>query len=183
MKFFLQDNPLLTYVGTDIMPFCFATCFRRSPKLQFIQTDLSNLSGIEVLPRGCDLVLAKDLFNHMTLPDAVDAVKRVVGLRPRFLLTHIHSNADNTGWERRIDKHLHYTRYDYNKSPFSLPFPVIEIQRISSDSAYVLYEIVPEGSSPQPAATQQLRPPPVGDPQRFSLVAENTLTVAAATPS
>ena len=28
------------------------------------------------------------------------------------------------GWEKRIDKHLHYTRWDYNKPPFSLPFPV-----------------------------------------------------------
>merc|ERR1719323_708235 len=78
MKFFLQDNPMLAYVGTDIQPFCFAQSFKRSPRLQFIQTDLSNLTGIEVLPQGVDLVLAKDVFNHMTLPDAVDALKRVV---------------------------------------------------------------------------------------------------------
>ncbi|CAJ1352116.1 unnamed protein product [Effrenium voratum] len=64
---------------------------------RFIQTDLSNLSGIEVLPQGCDVILAKDVFNYMALPDAaghpgraaeVNAVKRAVSLRPRFLLTH-----------------------------------------------------------------------------------------------
>ncbi|CAE7843377.1 unnamed protein product, partial [Symbiodinium microadriaticum] len=32
----------------------------------------------------------------------------------------VHSDADNCGWEKRIDKHLHYTKYDYNKTPFSL---------------------------------------------------------------
>ncbi|CAJ1427808.1 unnamed protein product [Effrenium voratum] len=41
-----------------------------------------------VLPQGCDVILAKDVFNYMALPDAVNAVKRAVSLRPRFLLTH-----------------------------------------------------------------------------------------------
>lgn len=180
MKYFLQDNPLLTYVGADIMPFCFAANFRRFPRLHFIQTDLSNLSGIEVLPRGCDLILAKDVFNHMTLPDAVDAVKRVVGTRPRFLLTHVHGAADNTGWERRIDKHLHYTRYDYNKPPFSLPFPATEIQRISDEAYFVLYEIMPEGSVPQPRRVDRMQPPTVGELDQYSLVAEGEWVEPAA---
>lgn len=120
MRYFLQDHPLVSYVGADIMPYCLAANFKRFPRLHFLQTDLSNLSGIEILPRGCDLVLAKDVFNHMTLPDAVNAVKRVVSTRPRFLLTHVHSAADNSGWEKRIDKHLHYTRYDYGKPPMQL---------------------------------------------------------------
>ncbi|CAE8584757.1 unnamed protein product, partial [Polarella glacialis] len=111
MRYWLEENPLVTYVGADITPFCLAVNFRRFPKMQFIQTDVSNLTGIEVLPQGCDLVLAKDVFNHMVLPDAVNAIRRVIGTRPRFLLTHVHAAADNTGWEKRIDKHLHYTKY------------------------------------------------------------------------
>ncbi|CAK9063692.1 unnamed protein product [Durusdinium trenchii] len=88
MQYFLDEHPLISYVGVDITPFCLAINFRRFPKMQFIQTDLSNLSGIEVMPQGCDVILAKDVFNYMTLPDAVNAVKRSVSLKPRFLLTH-----------------------------------------------------------------------------------------------
>eukprot|EP00931_Biecheleriopsis_adriatica_P038170 TRINITY_DN21891_c0_g1_i1.p1 TRINITY_DN21891_c0_g1~~TRINITY_DN21891_c0_g1_i1.p1 ORF type:complete len:812 (+),score=183.46 TRINITY_DN21891_c0_g1_i1:60-2495(+) len=183
MRYFLEDNPLVTYVGVDITPFCLAVNFRRFPKMQFIQTDVSNLTGIEVMPQGCDLVLAKDVFNYMTLPDAVNAVKRTVGLRPRFLLTHVHSWADNTGWEKRIDKHLHYTKYDYNKPPFSLPFPAVEIQRISEEAYFVLYEITPEGVQPPPSRVERMAVPSIGELDRFSLVADGDMVAPEAASS
>lgn len=160
MQHFLKDHPLFNYVGVDIMPYCLAVNFRRFPRSQFIQTDLSNLSGIEVLPQGVDLVIAKDLMNHMVLPDAIGALRRIVATRPRFLLTHVDTASDNTGWEKRIDLHLHYTRYDYNKPPFCLPYPVVEIQRISESQCFVLYEITPEGATTTPAPKiERLRVP------------------------
>merc|ERR1719171_3115879 len=131
MSPWLKDHPLVTYVGVDMMPYCLAVNFRRFPRMQFIQTDLSNESGIEVLPQGMDLVIAKDVFNHMVLPDAISAIRRIVSTKPRFLLTHVHTDSDNTGWAKRIDYHLHYTRWDYNKPPFSMPFPAVDVQRIS----------------------------------------------------
>jgi len=178
MQYFLKDHPLLSYVGVDIMPWCLAVNFRRFPKLQFIQTDLSNLTGIEVLPQGCDLVFAKDLFNHMVLPDAINAMKRVIGARPRYLLTHVHGSADNTGWEKRIDKHLHYTRYDYNKPPFSLPYPATDVQRISDEAYFVLYEISPEGATPAPLRVEHIGLPPFADFENFTTVADGELTDA-----
>eukprot|EP00913_Durusdinium_trenchii_P026627 g24983.t1 len=96
-RYFLDEHPLISYVGVDITPFCLAINFRRFPKMQFIQTDLSNLSGIEVMPQGCDVILAKDVFNYMTLPDAVNAVKRSVSLKPRFLLTHAGTPGSHDG--------------------------------------------------------------------------------------
>ena len=63
MQYFLKEHPFLTYVGVDIMPYCLAVNFRRFPKMHFIQTDLSNLTGVEVLPLGCDLIIAKDRFH------------------------------------------------------------------------------------------------------------------------
>jgi len=179
MQHWLKEHPMLTYVGVDIVPFCLAVNFRRFPKMQFVQTDLSNLNGIEVLPKGCDLIVAKDVINHMVLPDAVNAIRRIVNLRPRFLLTHIHTAADNTGWEKRIDKHLHYTRYDYNKSPFLLPFPVADIQRISEEAAFVLYEISPEGAVPPPARIERMELPSSNNVDSFSLVAEGEFYEAA----
>jgi hypothetical protein len=172
MQYFLQEHPMITYCGVDIMPYCLAYNFRRFPRMQFIQTDLSNDTGIEVMPQGCDLVIAKDVFNHMVLPDAVNAVRRIVNLRPRFLLTHIHTEANNTGWEKRIDKHLHYTRYDYNKPPFSLPFPVAEVQRISEEAYFVLYEITPDGKVPPPPRIERLQLPSSDNVDDFSLVSE-----------
>lgn len=172
MQYFLKEHPMVSYVGVDIVPTCLAINFRRFPKMQFIQTDLSNLTGIEVLPQGCDLVIAKDVFNHMVLPDAVNALRRTANLRPRFLLTHIHTAADNTGWEKRIDKHLHYTRYDYNKPPFSLPFPVADVQRISEEAMFVLYEISPEGNVPPPPRIERLQLPSTDNTDCFSLVSE-----------
>jgi len=172
MQYFLQDHPTMSYVGVDMMPWCLAVNFRKFPKMQFIQTDLSNLTGIEVLPMGIDLILAKDVFNHMVLPDAINAIKRCVSLRPRFLLTHVHAAADNTGWERRIDKHLHYTRYDYNKPPFSLPFPAVDVQRISDEAYFVLYEITPEGGQGPPPRVERLDIPPVTNTDDFTTVAD-----------
>jgi len=181
MQYFLKDHPMLAYVGVDILPYCLALNFRRFPKSQFIQTDLSNLTGIEVMPQGCDLVLAKDVFNHMVLPDAVDAIKRVIGTRPRFLLTHTHAACDNTGWEKRIDKHLHYSKYDFNKAPFSLPYPATDVQRISDEAYFVLYEITPEGAMPPPPRVERLGLPPFDDFESFETVAEGELTDAPET--
>lgn len=183
MQYFLQEHPLVTYVGVDITPFCLAINFRRFPKMQFIQTDLSNLTGIEVMPQGCDVILAKDVFNYMTLPDAVNALKRVVGLKPRFLLTHVHSDADNCGWEKRIDKHLHYTKYDYNKTPFSLPYPAVDMQRISEEAYFVLYEICPEGSVPAPSRVERLAIPEVAEVEKFTLVADGEMVTAEEAPA
>mmetsp|Transcript_58595 Transcript_58595/g.188341 ORF Transcript_58595/g.188341 Transcript_58595/m.188341 type:complete len:815 (+) Transcript_58595:98-2542(+) len=172
MQYFLKDHPLISYIGVDLMPFCLAVNMRRFPKMHFIQTDVSNLTGVEVLPQGVDLVLAKDFFNHMVLPDAVDAMRRVIGTRPRFLLTHVHSAADNTGWEKRIDKHLHYTKYDFNKPPFSLPYPATDVQRISDEAYFVLYEITPEGAVPPPPRVERLELPPYEALEGFSTVEE-----------
>jgi len=106
-----------------------------------------------------------------------------VGLRPRFLLTHVHSWADNTGWEKRIDKHLHYTKYDYNKPPFSLPFPAVEIQRISEEAYFVLYEITPEGVQPPPSRVERMAVPSIGELDRFSLVADGDMVAPEAASS
>jgi len=188
MQHFLRDNPSISYVGVDMMPYCLAVNFRRFPNMHFVQTDLSNLTGVEVLPHGCDLVIAKDVLNHMTLPDAVSAMRRLLGTRPRYLLTHVHGASDNTGWEKRIDKHLHYTRYDYNKPPFSLPYPAIDVQRISDEAYFVLYEVTPDAqrSSGQPQKVERLSPPKVNDDlQVYSLVTDGDLVESAteATPS
>lgn len=174
VRYFLKGHPSLAYVGVDINAFCIALNAKRFPRLQFVQTDLSNSSGIEVMPQGCDLVIAKDVFNHMTLPDAVAALRRIVCTKPRFLLANVHTAADNTGWERRVDKHLHYTRYDYSKPPFSLPFPATLLQPMSDEACLVLYEISPAGSVPAPPRTARLRPPAVGAHCDFSLLAAGT---------
>lgn len=176
MRFFLQEHPLLTYIGADMIPFCLALNFRRFPKMHFIQTDLSNRSGVEVLPQGCDLILAKDVFNHMVLPDAVNALHRCISTRPRFLLTHVHTAADNTGWEKRIDKHLHYTRYDFNKPPFCIPYPATDVQQISDEAYFVLYEICPERMVLPPAQVERLKIPPLAELGEFTTIAEGTLT-------
>lgn len=175
MRYFLEEHPSVSYVGADITPFCLAVNFRRFPKMQFIQTDISNLSGIEVLPQGCDLILAKDVFNYMVLPDAVSALRRLVALRPRFLLTHVHAASDNTGWEKRIDKHLHYTKYDFNKPPFCLPYPAVDVQRISEEAYFVLYEISPDGQIPPPPRIERLKLPAVEKLEVFTLVADGDL--------
>mmetsp|Transcript_11144 Transcript_11144/g.29650 ORF Transcript_11144/g.29650 Transcript_11144/m.29650 type:complete len:814 (-) Transcript_11144:161-2602(-) len=185
MQFFLKDHPGLSYVGVDIVPYCLAVNFKRFPRLHFVQTDLSNSSGIEVLPQGCDLVLAKDVLNHMVLPDAIAALRRLLATRPRFLLTHVHGDCDNTGWERRIDKHLHYTRYDYNKPPFSLPYPSVDVQRVSDQDYFVLYEVVPDGECRPPPQVERQRPPQVAkDLEAYSLIAsgDQVEPAAAAAP-
>lgn len=183
MHYFLQDHPLISYIGVDMVPYCLAVNFKRFPSMHFIQTDLSNLTGIEVLPQGCDLVLAKDVLNHMTLPDAVHALRRLLGTSPRFLLTHVHAASDNTGWEKRIDKHLHYTRYDFNKPPFSLPYPAVDVQRISEEAYFVLYEVNPPDRMARglPPRVEKLGLPSLApDLQAYTCVADGELVEQAA---
>jgi len=183
MNYFLKDHPNVTYVGVDMLPFCLAFNIRRYPKMHFAQTDLSNTKGIEIMPQGCDLVLAKEVFNQMVLPDAVDALKRVVCTRPRFLLTHVTTSSDNTGWEKRIDNHRELTPYDFNKPPFSLPYPATEIQRISDDAYFVLYQITPDlpagSGAPPPPRVEALGIPEVPGPgedlESFITVAEGEM--------
>ena len=165
------------------MPFPLAVNYRKFPRLQFIQTDLSNLDGIEVLPEGIDLVFAKDLFQHMVAPDCVNAIKRILALRPRFLLTHIHTTADNKGWEEAIDKAVRTTKYDFSKPPFSLPFPTSVIHKIAEDQYYVLYEIVPPGKNPTTTQIADEIPTAVADPQEYITVRDGNPIDAPFEPS
>lgn len=187
MQYFVQEHADISYVGVDILPHCLAVNFKRFPKMQFIQTDLSNSAGIEVMPQGCDVVVAKEVFNQMVLPDAVNAVSRIVRTRPRFLLTNIHYNADNSGWEKRIHQHLEYTAWDYNKPPFLLPYPVMEVQRISEDAAFVLYQITPDESSvakSRPQRIEDIRIPPLAeDLDAYVTVADGVWTESASNAS
>lgn len=180
MQYFLKDHPQLTYVGVDIQPFCLYVNFRRFPNMQYIQTDISNTRGIEVLPQGIDLVICKELFNQMALPDAVDALRRVVATRPRFLMTDNHTQLENEGWEQRIDKHLEYTAYNYNRAPFWMPYPMCEVQRINDQQNYVLYQITPDlrnGALPHPAMVQDLELPRCsGELDGFLTVADGEWT-------
>lgn len=132
------------------MPFCLSVNFKKFLKAHFVQTDLSQTVGIEVMPRNMDLVVAKEVFNHMVLPDAVAALRRIISLRPRFIVTHVHDKCNNTGWEHRIADHLEYTPYDYSKPPFSLQFPSIQIQKIAEDQRFVLYEVTPPSDTKVP---------------------------------
>eukprot|EP00746_Dinoflagellata_sp_MGD_P017209 gnl/MRDRNA2_/MRDRNA2_139355_c0_seq1.p1 gnl/MRDRNA2_/MRDRNA2_139355_c0~~gnl/MRDRNA2_/MRDRNA2_139355_c0_seq1.p1 ORF type:complete len:833 (-),score=142.94 gnl/MRDRNA2_/MRDRNA2_139355_c0_seq1:27-2525(-) len=172
MRYFLEAHPYLQYIGVELMPYPLAVNYRKFPRLQFVQSDLSNDEGIEVLPEGIDLVFAKDLFQHMILPDLIKALKRILALRPRFLLTHIHTDADNTGWERAVDRAVRTTKYDFSKPPFSLPYPTSVIHKISEDQYYVLYEIVPSGKNPTTPQIASEIPPAMKDTQEYITVQE-----------
>lgn len=104
------------YVGFDIVRAVVARNRRRHPQYDFHVLDVTT-----EVPPAADLIFCKDLFNHLTEPDVVRAIRNMQRSGSKFLLA-----SNNPGWENTplslssgMSRHI-----DITAPPFNYPAPL-----------------------------------------------------------
>ncbi|WPB87131.1 class I SAM-dependent methyltransferase [Sediminicoccus rosea] len=117
MPLFLEAWPEVQYQGFDIVAEMIADNRRRHPGLQFERLDITR-----EVPPSVDLILCKDLLNHLCFADVRAALENMRRSGSRLLLASNNFGRDNVELPRlgrRGSRHLDITR-----PPFGLPPPI-----------------------------------------------------------
>lgn len=106
------------YIGADIVPHLIQKNNRifSRPKRQFVKLDIRH----DVLPK-CDLLLCRDLFQHLSFEDIWSAISNIKSSNCKYLLAssqiNVNKNSDvATGGWRKIN---------LLQPPFSFPKPIL----------------------------------------------------------
>lgn len=117
MPLFLEQHPEVAYVGYDVVPALVAENRARFPGRRFEVLDITRK-----VPAQADLILSKDLFNHLSFDDIWAALENMVASRPRFLLLTTNKGFENLELE---PTQAHASRHlDLQAAPFLLPEPL-----------------------------------------------------------
>ncbi|MDP3399543.1 MAG: class I SAM-dependent methyltransferase [Brevundimonas sp.] len=117
MPMLLGAHPRLAYVGYDVVPELVRLNRRRYPHIRFETLDITRRA-----PERADLVLCKDLLNHLDEADVHKALRNMVASGARYLL--ITSNRDHTN-VALSPRHPHGSRHlNLQAPPYSLPEPL-----------------------------------------------------------
>ncbi len=117
MPLFLEAWPELRYQGFDIVPQLIADNRARYPERRFEVLDITR----SVPPRA-DLILCKDLLNHLCHADVRAALSNMRRSNARLLLASNnfgHANTDMARLGLRGSRHL-----DITQPPFDVPAPI-----------------------------------------------------------
>lgn len=123
MSKFLATRSDIIYTGADIIPDIIQhhqKAFSRIPKARFIQLDIVDAP----LNQSYDLVLVRDLLQHLWQADAMKVLQRLSDTRSRFLLA---TTFPDTTTNQEVEKDALGSRrsqYNLELPPFLLPPPV-----------------------------------------------------------
>jgi len=139
VPYFVARHPDIDYTGVDIVPEVIQQNQQRHPGVKFMALDLAE----SPLPRGADLVFSKETLNHMSLPDAQNALRRFAATGARYLLTNVHEGADNEEGNAKTC-YTTYVHYDYELPPFNMRriARIVEYQGLRT--AFSLFELPPQ---------------------------------------
>jgi len=115
----------ITYIGVDIVPEAVEDCRKqcaRSPNMSFQVADITTSK----LP-DCELVIVKDVIQHLSVWDAFLAVQNVQATKAEWLLINHFADTDVNR-----DTYVHGGGY-YNMClpPFNLPQPLQQIPKVT----------------------------------------------------
>lgn len=117
MPMVLAAHPRLAYVGYDVVPELVRLNRRRYPHLRFETLDVTRRT-----PAAADLLLCKDLLNHLDEADVRKALRHMAASGSRYLL--ITSNRDHPN-DALSPRHPHGSRHlNLLAAPYSLPAPI-----------------------------------------------------------
>ena len=117
MPMFLARHPQVSYVGYDVVAELIRRNRQRYPHLRFQTLDITRTT-----PDKADLILCKDLLNHLYEADVYKALGRMVASGARSLLITSNRGHENTELSPR---HPHGSRHlDLQAAPYSLPDPL-----------------------------------------------------------
>jgi len=138
VPYFVARHPEIDYTGVDIVPEVIEQNRQRHPGVEFLALDLAE----SPLPVGADLVFSKETLNHMSLPDAQNALRRFVATGARYLLTNVHEGAENEeGYAKTC--YTTYVHYDYELPPFNMRRVARVVEYQGPRTAFSLFELPP----------------------------------------
>ncbi len=129
----------IDYVGADIVPHMIETNNRlfSNTKRRFVKLDIR----YDALPE-CDLLFCRDLFQHLSFEDILNAISNIKSSNCRYLLassqvnTNKNSDVATGGWRK----------LNLLRPPFSFPQPILKINegcpvKYHADKSLVLWKI------------------------------------------
>lgn len=123
MPYVLDARSDIVYTGADIVPDLIAhhrRKFRRLKNAEFIEHDVVSVA----LNRSYDVILVRDLLQHLWMADALTALKRLSDSGSKFLLA---TTFPDTESNKDVDKGAlggRKSSYNLERAPFSLESPV-----------------------------------------------------------
>lgn len=114
---FLAAHPEVDYIGYDIVAQLIERNRREFPLRQFAKLDI-----VAEIPPPADLILCKDLFNHLRFDDVARAIANMRASRTKYLLA-----SNNFGYANRELWRIPWLRsrhLDLTKAPLHYPPPI-----------------------------------------------------------
>jgi hypothetical protein len=114
---FLSDHAQVAYIGYDIVGSMIVDNKRKNPNREFRQLDIT-----KQVPAKADLILCKDMFNHLTYAD----IRRAIGNMKRSGSTYLLASNDFT-FPQNVDvvnEGSNDRPVDVVKAPLSYPAPL-----------------------------------------------------------
>jgi len=117
MPLFLDAHPEVAYVGYDVAPDLIADNRRRFPGRRFEVLDVTRQ-----VPARADLLISKDMFNHLFERDVWAALENMTRSGARYLLLTTNGGFENSELSDAVP---HASRYlNLEAEPYSLPEPL-----------------------------------------------------------
>lgn len=124
MAKYLQTRDDIVYTGVDIVPELIAhnrKTYKRLPRTTFIEWDIAEMP---LSNHSFDVVLIRDMLQHLWMPDALRVLKNVSQMRIKFLLvTTFPGTTENEDVDRRA-LGGRKSAYNLEYPPFNLEPPV-----------------------------------------------------------
>ncbi|HEY2122121.1 MAG TPA: methyltransferase domain-containing protein [Chthoniobacterales bacterium] len=114
---FLNDHAQVSYIGYDIVGSMIVDNKRKNPSRKFTQLDIT-----KEVPAKADLILCKDMLNHLTYAD----IRRAIGNMKRSGSTYLLASNDFT-WPENVDvvdEGSNDRPVDVLRAPLSYPSPL-----------------------------------------------------------
>lgn len=118
--FWMPDLP--GYVGIDVSSEAIALATQRHPERVYFQNDIRG-AKFYVPVIGFDLVICRDLMQHLSLADGLQVLNEIRGLRARWMLISTYVGTENVEITPETTKiGMGYTP-NLLRPPFSMPAP------------------------------------------------------------
>ncbi len=117
MPLFLEEHPQIAYTGYDVVPPLIANNRARYPQYRFEVLDVAKKA-----PTAADLLISKDMMNHMFERDVWAALENMVASGSKYLLLTTNRGFENVELNRR---RVEASRLlDLEAAPYSMPQPL-----------------------------------------------------------
>lgn len=117
MPLFLEAHPHIAYTGYDVVPPLIASNRKRYPQHRFEVLDITKKA-----PKAADLLISKDMMNHLFERDVWAALENMAASGSKYLLLTTNRGFDNS---ELSPAQVQASRYlNLEAAPYSMPEPL-----------------------------------------------------------